>query len=439
MSINSDHVMIVKSSAFKDLISSIVGFLNNKNLLLGIKQGLGFLIVSGTVGFISGLSRDAFRRVNQSFFVTVTIDSKDKSFDALLQWLSGCESVKTATQLNAETIYNAAGKNPRVVFAPSLGRHRISYRERTIFVNRIRDSTFDMSSGAPFESIELSTFGNDTSIIQQLIDEAMRLSLQKDEGKTVVYINSDGNWQRFGNPRTIRSLSSVILPSTLKNNLLKDIKEFIDNEDWFRNRGIPYRRGYLLYGAPGNGKSSLVNAIAGELSLDICIVSLSTRDMDDKQINYLLNNAPPKSILLIEDVDAAFSVRDKSGENAFQQSSLTFSGVLNALDGVASQEGRILFMTTNKIEQLDPALIRDGRIDMKIHIENATRQQALDLFCHFYTIKPNQPEFELAKQFSSNIPHSKQLSMSQIQGFLLQYKNSPEDATKNSFQFKDSE
>jgi chaperone BCS1 len=66
------------------------------------------------------------------------------------------------------------------------------------------------------------------------------------------------------------------------------------------------------------------------------------------------------------------------------QSSVTFSGFLNALDGVASGEERIIFMTTNHVEKLDPALIRPGRVDLAEHIDDARPPQARTLFTRFY-------------------------------------------------------
>lgn len=66
------------------------------------------------------------------------------------------------------------------------------------------------------------------------------------------------------------------------------------------------------------------------------------------------------------------------------QSSVTFSGFLNALDGVASGEERIIFMTTNHLEKLDPALIRPGRVDIAQLIDDARPSQAQLLFTQFY-------------------------------------------------------
>ena len=76
--------------------------------------------------------------------------------------------------------------------------------------------------------------------------------------------------------------------------------------------GIPYRRGYLLYGPPGCGKSSFITALAGYLDMGICILNLSDRSLSDDRLNHLLASAPQQSLILLEDVDAAFISREDS-------------------------------------------------------------------------------------------------------------------------------
>lgn len=81
--------------------------------------------------------------------------------------------------------------------------------------------------------------------------------------------------------------------------------------------GIPYRRGYLLHGPPGSGKSSFIQALAGSMSYDICLLNLSERGLADDKMIHLLSNTPERSIVLIEDIDAAFNKRVQTSEDGF--------------------------------------------------------------------------------------------------------------------------
>ena len=170
--------------------------------------------------------------------------------------------------------------------------------------------------------------------------------------------------------------------------------------------GIPYRRGYLLYGPPGTGKTSFTLAIAGALKLNICYLNLAGERMDDDGLNRALNQAPANSIILLEDIDAIFRQRETVGRKKGR--SVSFSGLLNALDGVRSQEGRILVMSTNHRERLDPALIRPGRCDMHVELSNASFSMIERLFLKFF---PN--ENRLADEFAKALPESK-VSMAKL-------------------------
>ncbi len=105
---------------------------------------------------------------------------------------------------------------------------------------------------------------------------------------------------------------------------------------------------------------------------------------------------------------------------------VTFSGLLNALDGVAASEERIVFMTTNHFERLDPALIRPGRVDVKQFIGLASRYQKKMLFERFY---PDNPQ--LCKLFLDKVD-SFPLSPAQIQGHFVIYKSDPQLAVDNA-------
>ena len=186
--------------------------------------------------------------------------------------------------------------------------------------------------------------------------------------------------------------------------------------------GIPFRRGYLLYGAPGSGKTSIIHSLAGELGLDIYIISLSKMGLDDASLNSLICSLPEQCVAIMEDIDAAFThgltrdvtgtdlddprdpsrkrheesedyddddddandKRDKKRGGSDSGCKITLSGLLNALDGISAQEGRILFATTNRYHTLDPALTRPGRMDLHIEFRLASRYQARELYKHFY-------------------------------------------------------
>ena len=111
-----------------------------------------------------------------------------------------------------------------------------------------------------------------------------------------------------------RSIGSVVLPGTQAQATLDDAREFLASAAWYRERGVPHRRGYLLSGLPGTGKSSLIQAIASELSLPIYLLSLSSDLLDDLTLDRLMQSMEiTPSILLLEDVDVASEVATKGG------------------------------------------------------------------------------------------------------------------------------
>lgn len=227
--------------------------------------------------------------------------------------------------------------------------------------------------------------------------------------------NSTNNWRHVAS-RPKRPLRSIVLDPGIKDLLIGDAKDFLESKSWYADRGIPFRRGYLLHGAPGSGKTSMIHSLAGELGLDVYVLSLSRAGLDDSALAELIGDLPERCIALMEDIDAAFggeyglenrdlegvsaaSVSGQTGQYQNQNqnngqggacgprstaSRITLSGLLNAIDGIGAHDGRLLYATTNKYEALDQALCRPGRMDLHVEFRLGSRWQAAEMFKCFF-------------------------------------------------------
>lgn len=151
-------------------------------------------------------------------------------------------------------------------FVPSPGTHFLRYKNSWIRVERNREKQMlDLNTGIPWESVTLTALGRRHELYMDILNSARQIALSKHEGRTVVFTAAGAEWRQFGYPRKRRPLASVVLSSGLSRSLLDDVNNFVNSTEWYASRGIPYRRGYLLYGPPGCGKSSFITALAGEL------------------------------------------------------------------------------------------------------------------------------------------------------------------------------
>ncbi|KAK5725299.1 Complex III assembly protein translocase and chaperone [Elasticomyces elasticus] len=333
-------------------------------------------------------------------------------------------------QIETSTLKSASGTEKTAFsLVPGHGKHILRYRNAFIAVSRERvDRNFD-AMGKPFETVRLTTLYSHRHIFEDIVREAFEMAVRSTEGKTVVFTSQNMSWQASGQPKRRRPFDSVVLEKGLAESVLSDVHEFLDARTWYLDRGIPYRRGYLLYGPPGTGKTSFCQALAGELDFNIAMLSLSQRGLTDDLLNHLLLNVPPRTLVLLEDADAAFSNRRQTESDGYSGANVTYSGLLNALDGVASAEERMIFMTTNHIDRLDDALIRPGRVDMTVHLDNATEWQMEKLWDRFYGEQDVTGEGKrrfLARATSAGLPGN--VSTAALQGLFLYNKGNVEGA-----------
>ena len=427
--------------------------------------GFGLGILGSGLAALRGSAKMAATLAQRHLLVTLEVTSKDKAYPWVLQWLTAQARRGGATAAQHMTVDTVAQRlangqvETRFEFTPSPGRHVLWHEGQLLLVDRVREqATVDLHTGQPWECVKLTAFGRSRELFRKLLLEAQAAAMAKQELTTVVYTNWGTEWRPFGVPRRRRPLHSVVLDDGVAEHLVGDVREFVDSSRWYIDRGIPYRRGYLLHGAPGCGKSSFVAALAGELGYDICILNLSDAGLTDDRLAHALSTTPPMALVrqddanqtsrapacpgpchylcpyphcpstsgvplavqvLLEDVDAAFVKREAGDRRATH---VTFSGLLNALDGVAAGEERILFMTTNHLERLDPALIRPGRVDVIHEVGPATRSQARRMFLKFF------PTEEAHADAFARTLEGVDLSMAVLQSFFMLHRARADEA-----------
>jgi hypothetical protein len=159
----------------------------------------------------------------------------------------------------------------------------------------------------------------------------------------------------------------MVLDPAVTNLLKDDIDFFFQSADWFRKMGLPHRRGYLLHGPPGNGKSTAVRCLLTSHGLTAYTLRLFDKGTDDESLDELFRLAlkTSPSVVLFEDIDRAFP---KTGE---YRTRISVQHLLNTLDGIASGEEIIVVATANEPALLDPAILRrPGRFDRVVQFPN---------------------------------------------------------------------
>lgn len=244
-------------------------------------------------------------------------------------------------------------------------------------------------------------FARRKKFIKRMMGEIERCQMNKDRNTVIV---NAGNGIITEKPK--RFIDSVYSDGNVAQSMLNDVKAFLSNREIYNRNNTPYKFVGLLCGTPGSGKTSSIHAIASELGMGIRFVNIDKEDFESiariMTFNTDCNNSDDRNIIVIEDIDCMSMgadekrcgelIRKESEENVpigrngekpytidVKAPSISLSSILNLLDGIITPSGVIVFLTTNKPENLDAALLRDGRIDARYDFGDFSSKTALKM------------------------------------------------------------
>lgn len=376
----------------EETFRNIVEFING---LSGGNQ-----MIAGAISlWVLGTSTWLFKSVPQKMWnfaikhmtTEMTITSYNQSFYDLMEWL---EEKGFSHRFRRFKITNGKwGGDDITTKGVGYGSHIIWHKWKPIKISLEKEN--DSHSERDKETIRLVRIGRSHKPFDDLVDE-LRRRREDNRDMTSMYMHMGNDGWSFAGKQPKRPIDSVIIEDDKMRLLLKAFKDFEEREDWYVKHGIPYQLGILLHGPPGTGKTSMIRAIAGHLNKSLHVASASKM----YGLGSMFGECDKDSILVIEDVDSCSMALKRKGSEKFNKndddddfefevakdegsdfnelfermSLSSLSDLLNAVDGVFVKHGRILIMTTNHPDKIDPALKRPGRIDLSLELSYITNE-----------------------------------------------------------------
>ena len=343
------------------MIESLIELFHTNDVFSGVAAGGILTTLVASLLYIAKQTPAFLYNICKRYFtITTTIYSKESLYKNFNKWFTRFNDKSLRTYQFKSGSYNEDAphiedyNNEKFLLTPGIGKHFVWYKHTPILIEK---EIYTENIDGVIEKISITTLGRSKKIVNEILYDVDNIINYNDKLKTFNQDNYN-NWMLHIINKV--PLSTIIYKK--KNDIVQCINNFFNKKEWYYNIGLRYKLGVLLSGQPGTGKSKLVSAIASHLNLALYILNLNSIK-NDSDLNEIIQHIPPKSILLIEDIDCFSVSNDREKEINKKEDGLSLSGLLNVLDGLNSPDGVIYIITTNYPDSLDKALIRPGRID----------------------------------------------------------------------------
>lgn len=211
----------------------------------------------------------------------------------------------------------------------------------------------------------------------------------------------------------IRKSSSLFFDDNIIGKIHHHIDQWIRNEDKYLSRGLNYKTGILLYGEPGTGKSSLIKSICGDYHYNMVEIDLSTfNTLDTNVLASVISNTDGRQVVVLEDIDCL--ILDRENKDINKDEKAIINKLLQFLDSNSSPNNVIIIATTNHIELLDEAILRNGRFDLKLEVKSIKKKETALRMIESFELNEKD-----TKKILSDIQYP--INQSYLQGEILKY------------------
>jgi chaperone BCS1 len=291
-------------------------------------------------------------------------------------------------------ILDVRGK--KIIFLIPTFSFTFQYKECLINYSYKKNQNSKVERGNIFRMDHIILSCSNLTKLQEFLYEIEKLEFLVPENKLIKYIWRNSYW-KYCNGFKRRNLDTLYLPKKDKDLIINEIEHFFNNNtEIYNNLCIPERKVFLFWGIPGSGKTTFIRSIASHFNKNIAIVK-NSNDIDDNSLENMIEELPKNSIILFEDIDSLFQ-----GRSNMANTQITFSGLLNFLDGIIDYDKLLVFITTNNLEYIDDALRR--RVDIFLEFTYIKKTEIYEMFNNFFKNKYQAEDFYkiIKKEITAN-------------------------------------